>query len=483
MSVFDVIREHKSREDFEGAWQAGYPTLEQDAGNTFLQTSLFWVIYAELKKLLEPFKTRDNKKPHPNEQRMIDRWASRILLLQLELPNELIDFRLWNLFRDTGKYCDPISIFILKCGSSLFSQEDHKPFRTEEGESPSVVLRLARMVAANYLLKGLESPLPRGRVIALIKYAFEKAHDSSTGKIWLEYDKARIFVSAGDIARAREAYLSVLRKKRGESWAWFGLAKTYDNEPEKAICLVSFGLTCAYDPKFSIRGLVRLAELLAQNGVHDYASKALIKLTKIYSENDWALKDSIVDLMSSGWFDASLDTSDLDAHIDELSVGANQYAMLKPTYFSGVVQSVHESGKGAKIYINRELQLSARKGVFENRKIAKPGRGVKILCDMGSESQDVVSVENIETIETPDIRSFKGILKMNDKGFGFVNGDIFISPGLVEGVQRDAEVAGVSVMSFDKIKNKYGWKAITLVNETRTLNSAELAPPQGNNEL
>lgn len=480
MSVFDTIRDHKSREDYEGAWQAGYPTLEQDFGNTFLQTSLFWVIYGELKRLLEPFKTRDNKTPHPNEQSKIDLWASRILLLQLKLPNELIDFRLWNLFRETGKFCDPICLFILKSGSSLFGQDDHKPFSTDKGESPSVVLRLARMVAFNYLLKGLESPLPVSRVFALIKYALEKTQDSSTGKIWLEYDKARFFLSAGNIACAREAYLSVLRNKRGESWAWFGLAKTYENEPERAICLVSFGLTCAHDPKFSIPGLVRLAELLVQTGVHDYASKALIKLIKIYRENDWQLSDSIVELTSSGWFNASLDTSDLDAHVKELSGGANQYAMVNPTYFSGVIQSVHESGKGATIYVNRELQFSARKGVFENRKIAKLGKYVKLLCDMGSENQDVVSVENLQSIDAPDIRSFKGSLKMNDKGFGFVNGDIFISPGLVEGVQRDDEVAGVAVMSFDKIKNKYGWKAITLFSETRRQTSCQLAPPQDN---
>ncbi|MRJ36973.1 hypothetical protein HBO14_03015 [Pseudomonas sp. WS 5406] len=479
MSIFDEIRDHKSRADFEGAWQVGYPTFEQDAGNTFLQTSLFWVIYAELKKLLEPFKTRDNKTPHPNEQRLIDLWASRILLLQLELPNELIDYRLWSLFRETGKFCDPICLFILQRGSSLFSPDDHNPFSTDKGESPSVVLRLARMVAVNYLHKGLDSPLPVSRVVAFLKYALDKAEDSPQGKIWLEYDKARIFVTAGDIVRARDAYLSVLRNKRGESWAWFGLAKTYENEPEKAICLVSFGLTCAHDPKFSIPGLVRLAELLAQTGVYDYASKALIKLTKIYSDNGWALKDSIVELTSSAWFDASLDTSDLDAHVEELAIGANKYAMAKPTYLSGVLLSVHESGKGATIYIHRDLKFSARKAVFENRKIPKPGTLVKIFCDMGSERQDVVSVENIQVIETQDIRSFKGSLKVSEKGFGFVNGDIFVPPGLVEGVQRDAEVAGAAVMSFDKTKSKYGWKAITLFKEVGSPNSAKLGQLQG----
>lgn len=466
MSVFDEIRDHKARGDFEGAWQAGLPVLEQDTGNKFLQTSLFWVIYAELKKLLEPIKARDNKTPHPNEQHLIDLWASRIELLQLELPSENVDYRLWNLFRETGKFCEPLCAFILKSGPRLFNPDDFKPYQSEKGESPSVVMRLSRMVASNLLQKGLESPLPAGRAVGFLKFAKDKALDSPQAKTWLEYDKARIFVAIGEIEKAREAYLSVLRNKRGESWAWFGLAKTYESEPEKAICLISYGLHCAHEPKFKIPGLVRLAELLAETGDQTNASKALIQLNEIYNANGWALKESIVELTSSAWFDASLDVSDFAAHVEELAMGANQYAMLKPTTFTGVILSIHESGKGATIYINRDLKLSARKAIFENRRIPKPGTFVKVLCDMGAERPDVVSAEVAQAEESTDIRSFKGSLKVSEKGFGFVNGDTFISPALVESVNRDSTVAGVSAMSFDKAKNKYGWKAITLFNET-----------------
>lgn len=479
MSIFDDIRDHKSREDLEGAWQVGFKALEHDSGNVFLKTSLFWVIYAELKKLLEPIKTRDHKTPHPDEQRMIDLWSSRIPMLRLELPNENIDYRLWNLFRETGKFCEPICLFILQSRSALFNHDDHKPYNSDKGESPSAVLKLARMVAANYLYKGQQSSLPANRVVALIKYALDKAGDSPQSKVWLEYDKARIFVSAGDITRARDSYLSVLRNKRGESWAWFGLAKTYTSEPNKAICLVSSGLTCAHDPRFTIPGLVMLAELLAETGAYDYASKALTKLTEIYSENSWILKDSIIKLTACSWYDGSLDISDLDAHVQKLAIGANQYAMVKPTYHSGVVQSVHESGKVATIYINRELRFAVRKSVFKNRKFPKPGTIVKLLCDMGTENQDVISVEEIQAHDSSDIRSFKGSLIVSEKGFGFVSGDIFIPPGLVEGTQPNAEAAGIAVMSFDKSKNKYGWRAITLFNETRTPNTVELAPLQG----
>ncbi len=54
MSIFDDIRELKSNNNLEGAWQAGYQVLQQDKHNEFLKTSLFWVIYAALKLKAEP---------------------------------------------------------------------------------------------------------------------------------------------------------------------------------------------------------------------------------------------------------------------------------------------------------------------------------------------------------------------------------------------------------------------------------------------
>lgn len=462
MSIFSEIRDIKATGDFDAAWQKGFPALQQDPGNTYLQTSLFWVIYSALKQLIEPITARENIAPTTIEKKQIDFWASRISTLQITLPSELIDFRLWNLFRDLGKFCEPICLFVLRSGRSIFSEKDYEPFKTEKGESPSLVTRLAHMVAANYLQHVDSSQLDPARVIALLKHAQESAKDSPQGKVWLNYDMARIFKAAGRIDKAREAYSSVLKRKGSESWAWFGLASTYLDEPKKAIALTAFGLTCTHDPKFSIPGLVQMAELLAEAGDHEYASKVLIKLCDIYNQNGWQLRDKVVGLTSSSWFDGSLNTKDLDAYIARLAVGANEVSMADPTYFSGVVQSVHESGKGASVYIDRNKTLPVRKGVFLNRRIPAPGTYVKILCDMGSDTQDVASAEPIAPIESTDIRSFRGEIVVTEKGLGFVTKEVFVPPGMTGGISTGSNVSGIAVMAYDKSKDRYGWKAITL---------------------
>ena len=466
MSIFDDIRELKARNDMEGAWQAGWQALQSDKNNEYLKTSLFWVIYAALKTVVEPIKARKEGAPSPREQQTIDLWASRISDLALSLPSENIDFRLWNLFSQAGKFCEPICSYILQSGRKLFTADDHKPFAAEKGESPSTVVKLARMVAACYLMNPSKTTLPAPRIVALINYAEEAAEDSDAGKIWLAYDKAKIFLQAGEIAKAREAFLAVLQRKRSESWAWFGLAHTYADEPHIAIKLLASGLTFAHDPKFSIPGLTDIAERLSETGAHENASRALNKLMEIYNQNGWPPKDKIVTLTSQAWYDASIGSSDFDSIIRNLAQGANQYTVGKPQHYLGILQNVHASEKGANIYVSRDLTLTARKSLFPNKRFPQPGTALKVLCDLSPEKPEVISVEPGENFDSPDIRFFDGAIRISEKGFGFVNDDIFVQASLASTLPNGAEATGVAVASFDKTKNRYGWKAISLRNKS-----------------
>ncbi len=189
MSVFATIKTLKGNGQFEEAWLHGFDALQQEQQNVFLQTALFWVIYAALKQKIDPIKQRKNTKPLPVEQNWIDSWVSRISKLNLALPNANIDYRLWNLFtqKDIGQFCTPLCLYVLISGRALFRPEDFIPYRTDNGESPSLVCKLARMVAANYLQYKDTLSSPVGRVTGFLQYAVEVTQDS-THKIWLIYE-------------------------------------------------------------------------------------------------------------------------------------------------------------------------------------------------------------------------------------------------------------------------------------------------------
>lgn len=462
MSVFDTIRALKGEGRFEEAWQQGFDALQQDQQNAFLQTALFWVAYAALKQKIDPIRQRKNTRPLPTEQNWIDTWASRITELNMDLPNENIDYRLWNLFthKDIGQFCSPLCRYILNSGRGLFRPEDYIPYRTDNGESPSLVCKLARMVAANYLQCEDNTSKYVGRVTGFLQYAIESTQDSAH-KIWLSYDKANILAASGQMERARQAYLDVLEKKRSESWAWFGLATTYQDEPMKASNLIAYGLTCAHDPKYSVKGLYHFANILAQQENYADASRSLLRLYNIYQKNGWPLKKEIAELMACSWYEASLDEVALDTTIHELAASANQYVMQRPVVYKGVVATIHKSGKGADIYISPEQIIPVFKRLFQAREAFLPGTFVELLCDSRSDEEVPVSVKKIEPFSSENICTFSGVLRVKEKGFGFVD-NIFVPPFLIGTYTNEAEVDGVAVMKFDKVKNVNGLAAITL---------------------
>jgi len=461
MTVFDDIRKLKKEGNCIKAWQTGYAVLEKEPNNEYLKTSLFWVIHAGLKQVIVPIQRRKNKTPSPKELETINNWVGKIEVLKLSLPNDNIDYRIWNLLQDVGKYCEPLCFFILNSGRSLFNKEDHEPYILEKGEKPSNVYRLARMVAKNYLMQREKSSLPAYEVISLLNYAYYEAKDSPKNKIWLEHDRAKIYVEIGDIQEAKKSYLSVLKFKQTESWAWFGLSETFIDEPRKAVSIIAHGLNYAHDPKFSIPGLKLLSKLLSDQGDYELASKILIRLSNIYKRNSWNLKDDIVELMSSQWFDASLDVADLSNQLRTLAEGAVEYTVEEPVYYNAVVERIHKSGKGITAYINRSLQIPVRKSLFKDQKSSIPGTFIKLLCDKTTEQDQVVSLEVMAPFESEDVCCFQGKINITNSGLGFVN-NIFIPPNLAEGITQAAEVTGVAVMSYDEKKQKHGLKAVSL---------------------
>ena len=469
MRVFDDIRELKSRQKYSEAWVVGFSALQEEMNNEYLKTALFWVAYAALKDITSEVRSREPMQPRAQEQEVIDGWVNSIADLRLDLPNENIDFRLWNLFKGIGHHCGPLCNYVLSSGRSIFHDQDHEPFVTDKGESPSLVARVARTVAQHYLLHRKSSGLPAPRVVALLEYALTAAKDGSGGKTWLEYDRAKIFLSCGEFERARQAYLVVLKKKMTESWAWFGLAQTYPEDNDKAIKLIAKGLISANEDKFAIRGYVLLAQLSSESSAYELSSKALVKVHRIYEANGWQLKDRVVEMMASAWFDGSVDIVRLDEELAALAEGADELAANRPVTVNGVVERVHRSGKGAEIYVDRKLQLRAKKQMFLTGSLPDCGAAVSVTFDAGSDDNTVISVDEAPAFEADDVRCFHGVIKVTEKGFGFVSDEIFVPPMLIDGVTTNENVSGVAVMQYDQKKNRYGWKAVSLKLEDVTV--------------
>ena len=459
--VFTQIRELKQQGNFVDAWNCGYSVFQNEPQNTFLRTSLFWVCYAAIKAIQEPILSRQNKAPNANEQNIVNSWVNCVTLLNLPVPCEELDFRFFNLFKGCGEHYQSYVQMLIYYGPNLYLPTDLQPYKTDRGEYPSLLVRLARQTSKAWLQHHKSWDLNLDDILNLLQYALENALDRN--KTWLQFDISKCLVSAGRFDEAREAALSVLRGNMSESWAWGALADTYLNKDSKAaISCYSKGIQEAHEPPFCIPMYFGLAQLFAKRQEISLASASLSKLIEIYNANGWHLKPEHEELVQQGWFDASaIETTNIDAEIKARANDALQYATKKLEMAVGVVDSHHRSGKGFSIYIDLNKKLSARKGVFFGKGLPDVGSWVELKLANDGQQLEVMEAHKIEPRNSDRVVAIEGSLKLNPKGFGFVD-DAFIAPFLLKGYKDQENIKAIKIWDKDPKKGTPSWRVIKL---------------------
>jgi hypothetical protein len=462
MSIFQTIKELRHSGQPVDAWNAGYPALQNDPDNLFLKRSLYWACYDGIKSVQNQIIHRKNKAPTQQEQEYITRWISCIEQLNLPIPCEELDYRFFNLFKDNGEHYEAFVRFVIHNHSSLFTwPNDFTPYQGEEYESPSQIIKQARMVSKGWLTHRKDWDLSLSSLTSFINFAENKAQDHD--KTWLHYDYVKCLIGAKNYEAARNIVLPIVRKKTSEFWAWGALAATYmENDPKKAITCYCKGLGESKDPKYSVKMRGGLAQLLARQGQYSEASALLCSIADTYRNEGWALKPEYENMMAQAWFDASACGSiNFDNFFSEHGNSSNELLYDEVTELTGVVSSLHRSGKGFNVYVSPNQKISVRKGVFSNKELPEPGSWVKAIVAIIEEESEVIRAMPTTSIELTGVETETGELRIHPKGFAFV-GDTFVPPDQVVLDWNGRMVDVVKVWDINPKKKQNAWKAIKI---------------------
>lgn len=450
-SVFEQIKGFKLQGKYIDAWNIGFEAFQNEPHNTYLRTSLFWVCYAAIKSIQEPILNRQNKSPSLQEQQNVNAWINCTSYLNLSVPCEELDFRFFNLFKGCGEHYESYVQMITYYGPNLFKAEDLLPYKTEKGEAPSLVVKLARQVAKGWMMNHHHWQLNFDEVLNLLQFAIDHAKDQN--KIWLHFDKSKCLVESGRYEEAREAALKVLRQKLSESWAWGALANTYfHSDNEAAIACYAKGILEAHDPAFSVPMYFSLAQLLAQKNNFNLASASVSKLIEVYQTHGWRLKSEHEELVQQTWFDASaLEGLNFDQEMKRLAKKAQDYVYDETRLTVGIVDSHHRSGKGFSVYVDLNKKYNVRGGLFYGKGLPDLGTWVELKLALNDGSEEVVEAHKVDAVSSDRVVNDTGIVKKNEKGFGFVN-DAFIPPFLLVDVSDGDELKVTKVWDVDPKK-------------------------------
>lgn len=461
--TFKEITRLRKAGQLEDAWNLGVVEVQANPDDKYLKSSFFWVCYDYLKLVQNPIieRAKGNNNLRPREQELERINFLLDWILWLNLPFGGFEYpRLVFLFKKNLEYIPKLVQLVAEGQVNLFLDEDKEPFNGEHGELPSLMLSAARQVAKAWLDFGSDYALDVESVLLLLDSTRKQVKDKKH-LIWLDYDEAKCLIKARRYDDARKFVIPVLKKKKNEAWAWGALAATYiKEEPPIAIKLFAEGIGHAHDEKFALKLLKGVAPLLAAQGRGGEASMCVKRATECYELNGWRIREDLQKLLDSPWYNATCDLTEMDAFISSARKGAEEYLFGVMAEASGLVINLHKSGKGCHIYLKPGLVISSPFGNFKGR---KPNLAEYVVVKYSGSIDDMAvrSIEICEKLEVPGLEYISGELRVNPKGFGFVD-DTFVPPNLIK---PDYEGLTVKVLRFkdmDKVKKKLGWKAATL---------------------
>ncbi len=290
----------------DGALKLGQETLAQSPNDVWLKREVAWVYYEYIKKIALNLAAVFEKKQRPDLSAItqLHGYCQEFAKLNLEKP----DMALTNInlqLSKIGKHLDFYVPYLVWAGTGSFSPDDHVPFQTEQGVSPSKVTKIVREAAA-WCNSEQRAKEHGSFILTLVDYGLNNHQEDAKQRIWLFYDRAKLHLRLNNPEAAAADMREVLKTKKKEFWAWGRMAMVQERlSPKLAIACLCQAMLCRPDPKFTGRLHMRLGKLLLAQNETSLAVAEYLAAADIYGKEGWAFPDDLDGALQAPWFDPS----------------------------------------------------------------------------------------------------------------------------------------------------------------------------------
>lgn len=416
----------------EAALKLGQQTLTQSPHDVWLKRELAWVYYEYIKKIALNLAAMFEKKQRPDLSAIaqLHGFCQKYAKLNLEKP----DMALSNInlqLSKIGKHLDFYVPYLVWAGTDSFSPDDHVPFETEQGVSPSKVAKIAREAAA-WCNSAQRAKEYGSFILSLVDYAITNHQEDSKQRIWLFYDRAKLHLRLNNLDAAAADMREVLKTKRKEFWAWGRMAMVQEPlSPKLAIACLCQAMLCHPDPKFTGRLHTRLGKLLVAQNETSFAVAEYLAAADIYGKAGWAFPDDLDGALQASWFDPSIASQDgmtfYQSHAEPaLRLLFDQVHEVRATFLT---EFTPKSGGKARALVSVITSSGpAQRLVAKSKNLSSPlipGQPLVLLEGTRGSTTETMDVEIRENGTTWDcLKAATGIIeKLNKEG---TRGGIFI---------------------------------------------------------
>lgn len=500
---FNEIKELRKAGKLEEALDMANQALESEPDNIWNKRAAAWVYYDYLKKFSQP-DSFDAFKENlinikdlalPDDEKMVyDNCAWQIGRIVFGLQKvEHVEFRKVNelfeiarefsfsipseaytfLYKSFHKGYHNWSNYLTFAGWWDFANFRSEDFLTEEFEGRKImsIVEQAYIAYSKKLLEGepidqfgILKNIDKDKVEEFLPHldaVIEKHPDYQ----YPPYFKAKLLLSLGNDENVLSAFLPFAKQKRNDFWVWELMAEILSEDKDLQFACYCKALSLKTPEDFIVKLRQAFAEILVDRQMYREAKTEIQQVIATREKHEWKLSNQITQWTEKDWYNSATPKKDnRELYFQHLKKAEEILFQDMPEEVI-VVEFVN----GNKNILNF-VKDKQKFGFFNySGYLDKPQIGDLLKVRFNGEGQDgffkILTAKKAEShLITETIKNIKGPLKLiSPQNFGFVE-EAFIDPKLVQenNLTDGQSVKGKAILSFNKKKNEWGWKAIRI---------------------
>ena len=321
------------------------------------------------------------------------------------------------------------------------------------------------LLSGNYDYKGIYYKEPIKEDIDAFIPRIDELIEKYPNLLYLPYYKAKLLIASGDTGDILSAFIPFAIKKRNEFWVWDVMADIFPNEDIRKTACLCRALTCSTSDDFLVNIRQKLAALLIQGKQYVEAKTEIENIVATYHSNNWSVKQGVIQWQNQNWYKETTSQTNNHRFYKSLVDVAEEILLADIPERTVVVEFVNSDKK-----ILNFVESKSSKGFFyygDYLKIVKIGDVLKVRFKENPDGEHFRLLSAKLSDEEPDnevVKDFSDTLKViSDINIGFA-GDVFIDSRIIakKNLQPNQSVKGRAIISYNKKKQEWGWKAIEI---------------------
>lgn len=280
------------------------------------------------------------------------------------------------------------------------------------------------------------------------------------------YFKAKLLLLIGNGKNVLSAFIPFAKQKRNDFWVWELMADIFQQDSEVKFACYCKALSLKTPEDFLVKIRQSFASMLVEKKMFPEAKSEIEKIVKVRFEHQWKLPNQITEWMDQEWYKSTKSTENNKELYAKYIRSAEEILFQDVPEEIIVVEFVNQNKK-----ILNFVKSKSKFGFFNySGQIEHPQIGDVLKVQFNGEGKEgfhkVLTAKKASGEELTDAKKqFEGQLRLvSPQNFGFVD-DVFIDPKLIQyyDVSAGKMLKGKAILSFNKKKNEWGWKAIELL--------------------